>query len=99
MTNKIFVTRTVDGFTFIATAEVGPMNFWTLKVWEIPYRSALAPKWTDKMRNNLGSTLGAEPLGRVWEEIADMIDVALHEAKSREALNAGPYSDQQSRPR
>lgn len=101
--NSIVVTRKVDGFAFIAEAKRQPTRhaIWTIMVAEVPTAGKpVALKDLQILNNDRRSvdmSHAPKHTGLVWEEIADMLDVALHETKGREAFNAGPYSDQQNK--
>ncbi len=107
MLSKITINSVVEeGFTFAVTAERGDDNHvWTIRVWEIPFGAAITPRWRDAVKtansntheHDLDMSHAPKHTGLVWQEIADMLDSALHDAQSREAMIAGPYSDAQSR--
>ena len=102
--NRIFIIRQVDGFQFVAQAEASPAgDSWSVNVWEIAYRALPRYReWSEQVGlNNHATTVNtshAPTSSRlIWEELEDMLATALLNAKGREALNAGPYSDQQSK--
>lgn len=110
MLNKITMNSIAEeGFTFAATAEKGDKSVWKLRVWEIPSTAGVAPRWEDAKKAghpvgypntheyDLDMRHAPKHTGLVWSELADMISVALDIANSREACNAGPYSDLQSK--